>query len=149
MALLTITRGLPGSGKTTWAKAQPDAWRVNRDDIRAMFTGPWDYSNTVMERLVTSLQYEMIRVLLSRGRHVIVDDTNMRWTDVNALIKLAQESYALVKVKEFLHVPVEVCVERDSARMHPVGREVIMGMYQRYMGEGEESSGQKGQKGDR
>lgn len=36
---LIILRGLPGSGKTTWAKAfaQDEPWyhRVNRDDLRA------------------------------------------------------------------------------------------------------------------
>lgn len=132
---LTITRGLPGSGKTTWAKAQPDVWRVNRDEIRAMFTGPWDYSNTVMENLVTLLQNDAIRVLLNRDRHVIVDDTNMRWADVTGLIRVAHECHALVEVREFLHVPVEVCIERDAARERPVGREVIMGMYQQYMGD--------------
>lgn len=45
MAKLIITRDLPASGKTTWARS----WvaedpihrtRVNRDDIRAMFGVP-------------------------------------------------------------------------------------------------------------
>ena len=37
--LLTITRGLPGAGKTTWARthaATTGAVRVNRDDMRAL-----------------------------------------------------------------------------------------------------------------
>lgn len=39
MNTLTITRGLPGSGKSTWAKAWTAAdptcrARVNRDDLR-------------------------------------------------------------------------------------------------------------------
>src|SRR4029453_2439326 len=39
MAKLIITRGLPGSGKTTWAKAQPGTVRVNRDELRRMMHG--------------------------------------------------------------------------------------------------------------
>ena len=36
MTTLTITRGLPASGKTTWARrSRPGAVRVNRDDLRA------------------------------------------------------------------------------------------------------------------
>lgn len=37
-ATLTATRGLPGSGKTTWAKEQGQL-RANRDDIRLTLFG--------------------------------------------------------------------------------------------------------------
>lgn len=138
MAKLTITRGLPGSGKTTWAKAQPDVWRVNRDLIRAMFTGVWDYSNQVDESMVTLLQRQMIKELLHKDRDVIVDDTNLNWRDLQSLIKFLKDMRGInieVHVKEFLHVPVEVCIERDAARPNPVGRDVIMDTYRRYLGE--------------
>jgi hypothetical protein len=36
---LIITRGLPGSGKTTWARQQVRFVRVNRDDLREMLHG--------------------------------------------------------------------------------------------------------------
>lgn len=136
-ARLTICRGLPGSGKTTWARAQPDAWRVNRDDIRAMYTGVWDYGSPTREGLVTILQKELIQELLSKDLHVIVDDTNLDWRHVQMLSKVATGLRTVnveVVVKEFLHVPVEVCIERDAARPVPVGRIVIMGMYEKYMG---------------
>lgn len=138
MAKLTITRGLPGSGKTTWAKAQEGAWRVNRDDIRAMFCGPWDYRNMTAENLVTLLQREMIQQLLSRDLHVIVDDTNLDWRHVQSLSSLATclRSVSVdVQVKEFLHVPVEECIRRDAARANPVGSDVITAMYVKYLGE--------------
>lgn len=143
MAKLTIVRGLPGSGKTTWAKAQPDAWRVNRDDIRAMYTGVWDYGHNSMENLVTVLQKQLIVELLVRGVHVIVDDTNLDWRHVQMLIGLARsvrDVSVQVEVKEFLHVPVEECIRRDAARLNPVGSDVITGMYIKYMG------GEDGQK---
>lgn len=137
MAKLTIARGLPGSGKTTWAKAQPDAWRVNRDDIRAQYTGVWDFNNNLLENLVTLLQKQMITELLGRGLHVIVDDTNLDWRHVQALVGLARgirDVVVDIDVKEFLHVPVEECIRRDAARLNPVGSDVITGMYIKYMG---------------
>lgn len=137
MAKLTIVRGLPGSGKTTWAKAQLDAWRVNRDDIRAQYTGVWDYGHDSMERLVTVLQQQLVVELLSRGCHVIVDDTNLDWRHVQILIGWARsvrDVSVQVEVKEFLHVPVWMCIARDAQRLNPVGEDVIKGMYDKYMG---------------
>lgn len=139
MAKLTITRGLPGSGKTTWAKAQDGAWRVNRDNIRAMFCGVWNYDDQVAENLVSLLQREMIKELLGKDLHVIADDTNLDWRHVQALISLSvglQGGVRVdVQVKEFLHVPVEECIRRDAARAHPVGSDVITAMYIKYLGE--------------
>lgn len=137
-AKLTIVRGLPGSGKTTWAKAQEDAWRVNRDDIRGQYTGVWNYNDLLMESLVSLLQREMIKELLGADRHVIVDDTNLDWRHVQALAKLAtgiRSAVVPVQMKEFLHVPVQVCIERDAVRPNPVGRDVIMAMYNKYLGD--------------
>lgn len=137
MAELTIVRGLPGSGKTTWAKAQKNAWRVNRDDIRAQYTGVWDYNDRQMENLVTTLQSERIKELLEKDCHVIVDDVNLDWTHVQLLIRLAtsmRSRTVVVQVKEFLHVPVLVCIARDAQRPNPVGEDVIRGMYRKYMG---------------
>jgi predicted kinase len=40
MTRLLLTRGLPASGKTTFArKLQPRVARVNRDDLRLMLHG--------------------------------------------------------------------------------------------------------------
>ncbi|HEX2774665.1 MAG TPA: AAA family ATPase, partial [Micromonosporaceae bacterium] len=40
MTRLIVTRGLPGSGKTTYARTlQPRVVRVNRDDLRRMLHG--------------------------------------------------------------------------------------------------------------
>lgn len=138
MAKLTITRGLPGSGKTTWARAQDGAWRVNRDDIRAMFCGVWNYDDEPAERLVTLLQREMIKELLGKDLHVIADDTNLDWRYVQVLNSLATGLRTVsveVVLKEFLHVPVEECIRRDAARAHPVGSDVITAMYIKYLGE--------------
>lgn len=137
MAKLTICRGLPGSGKTTWAKAQPDAWRVNRDDIRTMFTGAWEYDNQAREALVSLLQREMIKELLGKNLHVIVDDTNLGWQHVQALSSLATGLRSVsvqVELKEFLHVSLEECIRRDAARADPVGSDVITALHIKYMG---------------
>jgi hypothetical protein len=82
MTELLITRGLPASGKTTWARERIDARksgeivRLNRDDIRRMML-PTTYREPVhhAEELVTKVQHGPIVALLlagggcDRGRH--------------------------------------------------------------------------------
>ena len=45
MLKIIITRGIPGSGKTTWAKdvvkENSNYIRINRDDLRIMLIGKW------------------------------------------------------------------------------------------------------------
>jgi predicted ABC-type ATPase len=51
MTTLYMTKGLPGSGKTTWAKemvskSKGSVKRVNKDDLRAMLdAGEWSKEN--------------------------------------------------------------------------------------------------------
>jgi predicted kinase len=76
MTTLTITRGLPGSGKTTWARQQVGAVRVNRDDLRRMLHGRHlGYARA--EAQVTVAHRALVAALLEAGVNVICDDTNL------------------------------------------------------------------------
>jgi predicted kinase len=132
-ATLTITRGLPGSGKTTWAKTrQPDAVRVNRDDLRVMLHGRRIGENWA-ERQVTLAHRAAVEALLRAGVDVICDDTNLRARVVRELAELGMACGAAVVVEDFTGVPLEVCIERDAARAEPVGEEAIRSMHTRYL----------------
>ncbi len=134
MTTLTITRGLPGSGKTTWAKAQTNAVRVNRDELRRMLHGGYS-GNDRAELQVTLVQRAAIAALLDRGVDVICDDTNLRGRTVRELADLALHSGASVVLEDFTSVPPETCADRDALRpeAEQVGREVIFRMYHRYL----------------
>jgi predicted kinase len=129
---LTITRGLPGSGKTTWAKQQDGAVRVNRDELRLMLHGG-RLGTQLAEAQVTRASRAAIEALLRSGSDVICDDTNLRARVVRELAELAAKAGADVVIEDFTGVPVEVCIERDAARPEPVGAPVIMGMHERYL----------------
>jgi predicted kinase len=134
MATLTITRGLPGSGKSTWARQQFRSVRVNRDDLRRMLHGG-NLGQGWAEAQVTIAQRALVAALLRAGVNVIVDDTNLSGKVVSELRQLAQECAVPFAIKDFTDVPIEVCIERDATRDGDsrVGEDVIRGMYRRYL----------------
>jgi len=134
MATLTLTRGLPGSGKSTWARQQKGAVRVNRDEMRRMLHGGhlglgW------AEVQVTIAQHGLVRALLTAGINVICDDTNFIARHVRALTAIAEECGASVVVRDFTDVPLEVCIARDAEREGDarVGEAAIRSMHRRYL----------------
>ncbi len=134
MPTLTITRGLPGSGKTTWARQQGGHVRVNRDELRRMLHGGPLYAGWA-EIQVTVAQRAAVEALLRAGLDVICDDTNLRARVVRDLADLGRSCGAEVVVHDFTDVPVEECVTRDAVRPEGerVGEEVIREMWRRYL----------------
>lgn len=136
MAKLIATRGLPASGKTTWAREQRDwVWRVNRDDLRAMLQTRWPHGDQDYEDMCTEVQHAAIRALLEHEADVVVDDTNLRPSTLDNLRDLAEEMGAQFEVKDFTDVPLEECIARDAARpkAQRVGERVIRRMHERYL----------------
>lgn len=149
MSKLTITRGLPGSGKSTWARNQVEAdksgntVRVNRDDLRMEmfgefhFTGPRAEVNA-KEQAVTVEQEKRVRQGLTQGKHVIVDDTNLYHAAPYAWRRVAEgfKGDAQFAVHD-VPTSFEECVRRDAARMargeRGVGKNVLEQMRARYL----------------
>ena len=143
MATLTITRGLPASGKTTharaWVNENPGPRvRVNRDDLRmSMFGAPWlSYD---LEEVLSTAQRAQVEALLRAGKDVIVDDTHLRAKYARAWADLAATCGATFAVIDF-PTPLAECIARDDARLargeRAVGESVIKGMHDRYVAAG-------------
>jgi predicted kinase len=121
---LVVTCGLPGSGKTAWARA----WvatdpvgraRVNRDVLFRGWTG-----NHAQEDAVTVAQRAAVAALLQAGRSVVCDDTNLLNEYVDRSRCFAASAGAAVGVHGLTGVPVETCIARDAARAARGGRHV-------------------------
>jgi predicted kinase len=140
---LIITRGLPASGKSTWARA----WvgrsrrraRVNRDDLRMTMFGRYVLSGW-QEELVTTAEEACVEALLREGVDVVVDDTNLRRRHARAWADLASRLGAPFDVRSFTDVPLEVCLARDAARTaageRGTGEQVIRDLYSRFLSSG-------------
>ena len=139
---LIITRGLPGSGKTTWAREWVAAdrlrrARVNRDTFRAMLHDgvfiKGDANGAGTEKVILAARDATISALLKLGLDVVCDDTNLPNRTVRDLRRLAAVAGADFEIRDMTDVPVEVCVERDAARERTVGREVIERQWLRFV----------------
>lgn len=139
---LTVTRGLPGAGKSTYALAWVAAAdephqrvRVNRDETRANLFGTMGRLTFEQEQTVTIAQRASIAALLAAGRDVIVDDTNLRLAHVRAFHRLAEQAGVPFEVID-LFIPLEDCIAHDAARAaaggRGVGEEAIRGLARRF-----------------
>lgn len=135
MLKVIICKGLPGSGKSTWAKKLIDDHpgqykRINKDDLRAMLdNGKFSKHN---ENFVLEVRNQILLMALQQGKHVIVDDTNLHpkhETKIRELVK----GIATVSIQDFTDVSVEICIKRDLNRFASVGEKVIRDMYKQFL----------------
>ena len=139
--MIIITRGLPASGKTTWATAwqaqNPSTRRiVCRDDIRLeLFGGTRNSYRCTKEReaKVTYQQETLIRQHVFQDMDVCVADTNLNPKTMKRLINLAKELDEEYLVQSFCYVNLVECLERDEKREDRVGEAVIINMWERYL----------------
>lgn len=129
---LLALRGLPGSGKTTYAKELVDkGWvRVNKDELRAMLNNSkFSKSN---EAYILSLRDEIIISSLVQGKNVVVDDTNLDPKHLIQFESIAAEFMADFEIR-FFDTPIQECLHRNRLRENPVPDKVIYQMYERYI----------------
>lgn len=136
MGKLFLTRGLPGSGKTTWAKSKvaenPEKYvRVNRDELREMM---FNYTYTTeLESFLLMVRDFIIKQALNANKIVIVDETSLKEEVETRIRKLLGEFGDVdFEIVDFTNVPVEVCIERDRNRDRTVGENVITNLAKRH-----------------
>ena len=135
MSKFIICRGLPASGKSTWAKQwvleDPEhRVRINQDDIRLMLGKYWVPSR---EKLVQEIQFNAIIEALNREFDVVIDNTNLNNKVLDQFNRLIRtfEDYE-IEYKDFFDTPLSVCIERDKNRDLQVTEKVIRSFYNNY-----------------
>jgi len=137
MKTLITLKGLPSSGKSTWAKQlqknEPGKWKVvNKDQLRLMIDdGEWSHQN---EEFITQVQENLIRAALKKGFNVVSDNTNFSPRIYKRLCEIAAEIGDVMVVEKNFEVSPEECIARDAKRTGKacVGAKVIMDMYKKY-----------------
>ena len=79
MLKLTLTLGLPGSGKTTWTrdyiKDKPMTVVICRDDIRQMLNGGSYIFYGSRESMILEMRTQMALIAAATGYDVVLDET--------------------------------------------------------------------------
>lgn len=125
-----ILIGLPGSGKSTFAKEHlaknPNWTRVNRDDFRGMLQNQ-QICEPKIEAMINELQDFTIIQALKAKQNVIIDNTNLKTKYIEHFCQLVQGQAEV----DFLliNTSIKKCVERDKERANPVGEVVIQRMH--------------------
>jgi predicted kinase len=144
MLTIYLLKGLPASGKSTWAKERMSQLpngavkRVNKDDLRAMLDdGRWSGDN---EKLILNIRNHIIKQSLLKCKHVIVDDTNLHPKHEEHMKEIRKEmkdkhdlEVQVTVVDHFIETPLAACLTRDADREKPVGEQVIKNMYDKYI----------------
>lgn len=135
MRTVVITIGLPGSGKSTWARQQmaqePFRWkRVNKDDLRAMIDGPlWNKEN---EQFINDVQERLVKSALTQECDVIIDNTHLVARTRKRLHEICEGHGDVKVIERMFQVSLDDCLKRNAARPAPVPEHVITGMHEKH-----------------
>ena len=135
MAKLIILMGLPGSGKSYYAKLiqQADADNTgvvihSSDAIREELFG--DPNSQENNSLVFEVMHRRTQTDLRKGLTVVFDATNITRKARRGAINLASKDD--IVEGHIVWAPIEVCRERDAKRERTVGIDVIDKMIRRW-----------------
>jgi len=128
---LWLMVGVPGSGKSTYARAHlAGKWRVSLDDLRYMLSPDAHAPRT--QPVAVALEEASLRTLLSgidgQYNDVVVDATNVTRTRRRRYLKLAA-SFGVPVIAVFLRCDLATALARNRARPQPVPDEVVERMY--------------------
>lgn len=130
---IICTRGVPASGKTTWANAEILATRFNKDDIRNEFTNrdiSLELDRKAFEKMVIDIERDRVELALEEWiEYIIIDNTHLKyknWTEnkhISFYKELAKAYWYEFEIKEF-YINQEVAILRDKIRWLEWGRSV-------------------------
>jgi predicted kinase len=141
MKTVLILKGLPASGKSTYAKQLVDEnpgqyKRLNKDELRAMLDN--SHHTTANEKFVEKVRDMMLVEALKAGKHVVIDDTNLSDRPVERITQVVQNyvketgDQVKLEMKE-IATSLQECLDRDAVREKKVGKNVILRMYKQHV----------------
>ena len=139
---IILTRGIPGSGKSTWAKAwvaeSPETRiRLNWDDMRNMLGPYWVPSREHINKVMLWCAVNTA-AYCDKPYDMVIDNMNLNpkevkfWKNIVGTQNGDPDGYQYeIEFKDFF-IPLEECIRRDAMRPNPIGEKVIRETWKRY-----------------
>ncbi len=110
--------GESGTGKSHTAKKIVDeskgkTLRVNRDTLRSLIHNNSSHKN--MEKIIKKMEEEIVKVALSAGKNICVDNTHLTEEAVTRWTNIAIENECNITIYR-MNTPYETAIIRDSCR---------------------------------
>ena len=160
MNKITMTKGLPGCGKSTWSREKvkdeiPGTVIINNDSLRKMFNDSyWFYDKALRkdtEKFVIAARDALICLALDYNKDVIVDETNLSQRSerhVRDLVSMHTMKDVEIEIKDFTSIPLETCLQNDMKRDKSVGESVIRRMHKDFIAPKKEIEEQQNENAD-
>jgi len=141
---LSITVGLPGSGKTTEAIKIKDAdpegvVLASRDGLRELLYNEEGICSSPKENHITKVQKDIVKSGLKAGKHVVVHDMNLRPKYRKQWAEIARDLGAEFNIIDCTQVDEDECFYRDYDRGNrgerSVGEKVIRDLAKKFKNE--------------
>lgn len=130
MTEMIITRGLPRSGKSTYARSWVAQSPKTRAHFRRAFFEPMAGGNV---ELAEEMKTAAINTAITAGMDIIVSDNHTSSSDIRTIVAhglRAGYTVSIVDIKENL----DVLIKRDKASANPLGESAIRKEWKRHGG---------------
>lgn len=147
MKKLLVLRGLPASGKSTyavkWVNEDPEhRLRISQDSIRMMFGKYWLEDKVQLkkrESITNNINMELLKQCMFNQFDIVLDNINLNTRTLSSIedyvsyfnMKFVDLKAYKIEYK-FFKEPLNVLINRDSKRDKSVGADVITNLYNKY-----------------
>lgn len=147
MKKLLVLRGLPASGKSTyavkWVNEDPEhRLRISQDSIRMMFGKYWLEDKVQLkkrESITNNINMELLKQCMFNQFDIVLDNINLSIKTLSSIedyvsyfnMKFVDLKAYKIEYK-FFKEPLNVLINRDSKRDKSVGADVITNLYNKY-----------------
>jgi predicted kinase len=136
MRTIVILKGIPASGKSSFAKEllkkYPGKYkRINKDILRLMLDN--DIHTTANENFITNIRDAIIEQSLAKGYDVIVDDTNLSDKHYLAICDIAKRIGDTRVFEKFFDISLKDAILYNTTREKPVPEHIVTNMFEKYI----------------
>lgn len=136
MRTIILTKGIPASGKSTWALKEMNAHRgkykrFNKDDMRTMLDG--EHRSPDCEDFILNVRAEGIEIALIQGYDVILDDTNFSNKNFYMACEIAERIGDVRVLEKFFDIKLKDALRNNAQRSSPIPEHVIESMYDKHI----------------